>query len=371
MEIPWHETDPACVRAATETATLLSELGHTVVPVDPPRYDMAGHDWRYGMSGPAPTMVARDLDVVADIIGRPLIPADVGPVLWWMTEQGRSFTALQALEFAEFVHRTCVIVDRWWEEENLDLLLTPTLAQRTPPITEYLPPPAGTYVVSLDDPASIGLAMLALFPLVGFTQLFNWTGQPAASLPLCVDEDGLPVGIQLAGRRLREDHLLDVAAELETARPWAGRVPPCMRPPHWARPPGPDSDGSRCQAVTLVSASSRMARLSVDRGVGGGQRWGDAEPAADARQCTMFNVQAELGAASGDGSAELVDVRAAVDPLEPAEQSPATDVADHRVPLGELVPPAAQPVINLWPPCSDASPTSTTVSSSSICSSAP
>jgi amidase len=80
-------------------------------------------------------------------------------------------------------------------------------------------------VVSLDDPASIGLAMLALFPLVGFTQLFNWTGQPAVSLPLGVDEDGLPVGVQLAARRLREDHLLDVAAELETARPWAGRVP--------------------------------------------------------------------------------------------------------------------------------------------------
>jgi amidase len=225
MEIPWHETDPACVRAATETATLLSELGHTVVPVDPPRYDMAGHDWRYGMSGPAPTMVARDLDAVADIVGRPLTPDDVGPVLWWLAEQGRSFTALQALEFAEFVHATCVTVDRWWDEQNLDLLLTPTLAQRTPPITEYLPPPVGTYAVSLDDPTSIGLAMLALVPFVGFTQLYNWTGQPAVSLPLGVDDDGLPVGIQLAARRLREDHLLDVAAELETARPWAGRLP--------------------------------------------------------------------------------------------------------------------------------------------------
>jgi amidase len=225
MEIPWLETDPACVRAATETAALLSQLGHTVVPVDPPRYDMAGHDWRYGMSGPAPTMVARDLDAVADIIGRPLTPGDVGPVLWWLAEQGRSYTALQALEFAEFVHATCVSVDRWWDEQNLDLLLTPTLAQRTPPITEYLPPPAGTYAPTLDDPASIGLAMLALFPFVGFTQLYNWTGQPAVSLPLAVDGDGLPVGIQLAARRLREDHLLDVAAELETARPWAGRLP--------------------------------------------------------------------------------------------------------------------------------------------------
>jgi amidase len=67
--------------------------------------------------------------------------------------------------------------------------------------------------------------MLALVPFVGVTQLYNWTGQPAVSLPLGVDDDGLPVGIQLAARRLREDHLLDVAAELETARPWAGRLP--------------------------------------------------------------------------------------------------------------------------------------------------
>lgn len=225
MEIPWLETDPACARVATETATLLSELGHTVIPVDPPRYDMIGHDWRYGASGPAPTMVARDLDAVADIVGRPLTPDDVGPVLWWLAEQGRSYTALQALEFAEFVHATCVATDVWWEEQDLDLLLTPTLTQRTPPITEYLPPPVGTYAVSLDDPTSIGLAMLALVPFVGFTQLYNWTGQPAVSLPLGVDDDGLPVGIQLAARRLREDQLLDVAAELETARPWAGRLP--------------------------------------------------------------------------------------------------------------------------------------------------
>ena len=58
---------------------------------------------------------------------------------------------------------------------------------------------------------------------MGFTQLFNWTGQPAVSLPLGVDHDGLPVGIQLAARRLREDHLLDVAAELED-RPPVGRA---------------------------------------------------------------------------------------------------------------------------------------------------
>ena len=170
-------------------------------------------------------MLARDLDAVAKIIGRPLTPQDVGPVLWTLSEQGRSFSALQALEFAEFMQQTCVAVDRWWDEQDLDLLLTPTVGRRVPPMTDYLPPPAGDYAVSLDDPMSTAYALAPLLPLVCFTQLFNWTGQPAVSLPLGVDDDGLPVGVQLAARRLREDQLLDVAAELETARPWAGRTP--------------------------------------------------------------------------------------------------------------------------------------------------
>ena len=225
MVAPGLETDPAVAGVATDVADLLAELGHTVIPVAPPRYDLLDHDWRYGMSGPAPTMLARDLDTVAEIVGRPLTPEDVGPVLWTLSQQGRSFSALQALEFAEFVHRSCVAVDRWWEEQDLDLLLSPTRARRTPPMTDYLPPPAGDYDVRLDEPLSTAYALAALLPLVCFTQLYNWTGQPAVSLPLGVDDDGLPVGIQLAARRLREDHLLDVAAELETARPWAGRLP--------------------------------------------------------------------------------------------------------------------------------------------------
>ena len=222
---PGLETDAVVAHVATETADLLAELGHTVVPVDPPRYDLLAHDWQYGLSGPAPTMLARELDTVAKIIGRPLTPQDVGPVLWTLSQQGRSFSALQALEFAEFMQQTCVAVDRWWDEDDLDLLLTPTVGRRVPPMTDYLPPPAGDYAVSLDDPMTTAYALAPLLPLVCFTQLFNWTGQPAVSLPLGVDDDGLPVGVQLAARRLREDQLLDVAAELETARPWAGRTP--------------------------------------------------------------------------------------------------------------------------------------------------
>jgi amidase len=57
------------------------------------------------------------------------------------------------------------------------------------------------------------------------TSLFNATGQPAISLPLCQSADGLPIGIHLAGRFGGEGTLLALAASLEEALPWADRRP--------------------------------------------------------------------------------------------------------------------------------------------------
>ena len=59
-----------------------------------------------------------------------------------------------------------------------------------------------------------------------FTALFNVTGQPAISVPLGFGEDRLPSAVQLVGRPLAEDTLLQVAGQLEPARPWAQHVPP-------------------------------------------------------------------------------------------------------------------------------------------------
>ena len=55
---------------------------------------------------------------------------------------------------------------------------------------------------------------------------FNTTGQPAISLPLHWNGDGLPIGIQLVAAYGREDLLIRVAAQLEEAAPWSGRRPP-------------------------------------------------------------------------------------------------------------------------------------------------
>lgn len=217
------DADPACVRAAEETARVLADLGHRVEVADPPRYDLSAVEWDYGEPGaPAYATMARSMDNLGKLIGRPVTEDDIGPQLWALVEMGRSYSGMQVLEFAEVMQRHVVAWDMWWQESGLDLLLSPTVATTTVPMSEYLPPPHGTFVIPDDNPL---IGVEGLYPLIAFTQIFNWTGQPAISLPLVTGEHDLPIGVQLGAARMHDDLVLRVAFELEEAMPWAHRRP--------------------------------------------------------------------------------------------------------------------------------------------------
>lgn len=96
--------------------------------------------------------------------------------------------------------------------EQYDLFLTPTLATPAHPSGQFGPEKVNGMPV--DSP---------LDPI--FTFPFNLTGQPAASVPAGWTEDGLPVGLQIVGRRYDEATVLRAAARLEEARPWHDRWP--------------------------------------------------------------------------------------------------------------------------------------------------
>ena len=64
-----------------------------------------------------------------------------------------------------------------------------------------------------------------LGPHETFTALFNATGQPAISLPLCASREGLPIGVQFVSRLGEDDVLLALAKTLEEAKPWRDRLP--------------------------------------------------------------------------------------------------------------------------------------------------
>ncbi|MBU8824899.1 amidase [Mycolicibacterium goodii] len=120
--------------------------------------------------------------------------------------------------------------------ESYDLLMTPTLATPPPRIGEFDLPEllkrgsdvllktrsAGLlrFTKMLDDTVDRNLAW------VPYTQLANITGRPAITLPLHWTADGLPLGVQFVGPLEGESLLISLAAQLEEAMPWQGRVAP-------------------------------------------------------------------------------------------------------------------------------------------------
>jgi Asp-tRNA(Asn)/Glu-tRNA(Gln) amidotransferase A subunit family amidase len=99
----------------------------------------------------------------------------------------------------------------YWKD--CDVLAMPTLA--VPPFSTKLPMGPEQVRGEKVDP-QMGWA---------FTWPFNLTGQPAVSIPCGWTKDGLPLGLQLVGRRGADGLILRVAAAIDALAPWSDRRP--------------------------------------------------------------------------------------------------------------------------------------------------
>jgi amidase len=201
---------PDCAVAAVATGRLLESLGHGVEVSHPAALDEAEFTANFIAMWSAGN--AWSLDYWSAKVGRKASADDVEPLTWALVEVGRAISAPQWLTAREWLQANSRRLASWWSDH--DLLVTPTIAEPPPALGEFDSPP--------DNPLA-GLFRAAA--LVPFTPPFNVSGQPAVSLPLYWNADGLPIGIQLVAAYGREDILIRAAAQLERARPWADYLP--------------------------------------------------------------------------------------------------------------------------------------------------
>jgi amidase len=198
--VPGAEIHPDCVAAYEAATELLTELGHEVEDLDMPfNADLVPHFETLWAAMATLTPVPPDRE------------ERLRPLTRHLRERGNAITAPElfaaqgALQLA--VRLAMPVVERY------DVILHPTLAQ--PPV------PIGYF--DDVDPAENFERQKRFTP---FTSLYNVTGQPAVSVPLHWNDDGLPIGVMLVGRMSDEATLISLSAQVEAARPWADRHPP-------------------------------------------------------------------------------------------------------------------------------------------------
>jgi len=210
MRIAWRPLlanaviDSEVLAACEAAAMTLSELGAAVEPMDDDMEPVEPIWFAYSSA----MWNARFRDLLPKWGNR------LSPTLLRQMELGKDTTAEavgRALLARTQLYRK---VQGWFD--RFDVILMPTLTRTAIPIEEHLFEP-----IEIEG-RKVDTVRRAWYP---YTHPFNLTGHPAMTLPCGFHSDGLPMAIQLVGRRGEDAGLFRVAALYEQARPWADRRP--------------------------------------------------------------------------------------------------------------------------------------------------
>src|SRR6266566_3657911 len=197
--VPGAGVHPDCRAAWEDASALLTGLGHEVEDVPSPfTADMVPlfETLWYAMATLTPVDPAREGELL--------------PLTRYLRERGRATSAAHlifAQAYLQFMVRGALR-----STNAYDALLSPTLAQ----------PPAEVGYFHGQEPAENFERQKRFTP---FAAVYNVSGQPAVSVPLYWNADGLPIGVMLGGRIGEEGTLISLSAQLEAARPWKDRHP--------------------------------------------------------------------------------------------------------------------------------------------------
>lgn len=204
--------DPEIAAATEAVALRLQDMGYRVeqaaLPFDHEQASRAMADfWFFGFH--------KRIDALAAKMNRQVGPDTLEPIVLGIYNHAREMDPYGFLDALAWINKARRELGAFFETH--DVLLSPSTAVTGPPHGPLgLNHPGRDpveYLVDADKP-------------IQFSFPFNVAGAPALSLPLAMHSNGLPIGIQIAGRPCEDHTLIALGAVLEQAMPWSHRKPP-------------------------------------------------------------------------------------------------------------------------------------------------
>jgi amidase len=224
--------DKDCITALEATVKLCQDLGHEVVEAAP---QVDGRAFVRAFIVILSVETRATIEENEVLLNRKASPEDFESGTWRLGLLGKQFLATDFSRSLNLLQRMTRQIALFFQE--YDVLLTPTLA-KPPLVTGSLRPKESqrSRMRNLLDKPNTGELIDRLdgleipsehtYEFIPYTTLFNVTGQPAMSVPLYWNDEGLPIGVQFVSRYGDEATLIRLAGQLEKAQPWSERVPP-------------------------------------------------------------------------------------------------------------------------------------------------
>lgn len=201
--MPVHED---CLQAVRAAISLCRDLGHEVDEIAL-KLDVAIELFAQAVI----VLIAAGTASTLKFLGAK--EGQVEPLTWALAEKGKEYDAADYVLAEQLLQQVSRTIAKNFID--YDVLIAPMLSEP--------PPLLGTFDPAPDNPL-LGFDRAGQF--VHLNPLANVTGNPAMSVPLFWNVDGLPIGVLFMGRFGDDGTLFRLASQLETTQPWAHRRPP-------------------------------------------------------------------------------------------------------------------------------------------------